>query len=125
MRHLDSQPPAVAADRAFPDPQPCLRVGLALLAVAGLLRAVPAFSHDAPTGWKYPFACCSNHDCRAVPTKQVSERPEGYVINATGEVVAHGDTRLRNSPDGEFHWCSVAGQNHSRTICLFVPPRAY
>ena len=58
-------------------------------------------------------------------SKQISERPEGYVIQGTGEVVAYSDGRLKNSPDGEYHWCSVAGADNSRTICLFVPPRSY
>ena len=57
--------------------------------------------------------------------KSVSEKPQGYVINVTGEVVPYQDTRVRNSPDGDFHWCSVAGKDNTRTICLFVPPRAF
>lgn len=100
---------------------------------AGVLVALadPASAHDAkptaamPNGWKYPFSCCSGYDCREVSAKAISERPEGYVIKGTGEVVAYSDARLKDSPDGEFHWCSVAGANDSRTICLFVPPRSY
>ena len=90
-----------------------------------------AAAHDAkptaarPQGWSYPFACCSGYDCREVSSKQIRERPEGYVIQGTGEVVAYSDGRLKNSPDGEYHWCSVAGADNSRTICLFVPPRSY
>jgi hypothetical protein len=90
-----------------------------------------ASAHDAkptaarPQGWSYPFSCCSGYDCREVSSKQISERPEGYVIQGTGEVVAYSDARLKNSPDGEYHWCSVAGADDSRTICLFVPPRSY
>jgi hypothetical protein len=93
--------------------------------------SLPAAAHDAlptaakPQGWAYPFACCSGLDCREVSAKAISERPEGYVIKGTGEVVAYADKRLRDSPDGEFHWCSVAGVDDSRTICLFVPPRSY
>lgn len=97
-----------------------------LVIVSGSLAGVSAASaHDAPTGWEYPYACCSGLDCRPVSDKQISERPEGFVINNTGEVIANADTRLRNSPDGEYHWCSVAGGERSRTICLFVPPRGY
>lgn len=103
------------------------------LAAALLAVGMPglAAAHDAkptaarPQGWSYPFSCCSGYDCRAVSSKQISERPEGYVIRGTGEVVAYSDTRLKNSPDGEYHWCSVAGADNSRTICLFVPPRSY
>jgi cupin superfamily acireductone dioxygenase involved in methionine salvage len=32
---------------------------------------------------------------------------------------------VKNSPDGVYHWCSVAGANDSKTICLFVPPKGY
>ena len=86
---------------------------------------MPAGAHDAPKGWAYPFACCSGYDCREVTEKAITERPEGYVIAGTGEIVGYHDKRLRNSPDGEYHWCSVAGANDGRTICLFVPPRSY
>ena len=58
-------------------------------------------------------------------TKAISEKPQGYVINITGEVVPYADKRVRVSPDGEFHWCSVAGEEKSRTLCLFVPPHSY
>lgn len=103
--------------------------GLSCSAV--LVSAAIAAAHDAkptaakPNGWSYPFSCCSGYDCREVPQTSVSERPEGYVIKGTGEVVAYSDGRLKESPDGEYHWCSVAGANDGRTICLFVPPRSY
>jgi len=102
---------------------------LALPVVA--VVALPAAAHDAlptaakPNGWTYPFSCCSGYDCREVSAKSISERPEGYVISSSGEVVAYQDKRIKDSPDGEFHWCSVAGKNDSKTICLFVPPRSY
>lgn len=47
------------------------------------------------------------------------------MIKRTGEVLAYSDGRLRRSPDGEYHWCSVAGADDTRTVCLFVPPRGY
>lgn len=93
-----------------------------------------ACPHDAPSGWSYPSGCCSGYDCREVGTPHhpagtegivVSERPEGYVISTTHEVIAYGDPRLRDSPDGEFHWCSKAGSVVGTTICLFVPPRSF
>jgi hypothetical protein len=99
-------------------------VAAASLALA-LPNALPALAHDAPTGWSYPFSCCSGYDCREVSSKAISEKPDGYVIKGTGEVVAYSDTRLKNSPDGEYHWCSVAGANDTRTICLFVPPHSF
>lgn len=84
-----------------------------------------AWSHEAPTGWKYPFACCSNHDCRAVDEKDIVEDARGFTIAGTHELLQTSDPRIRQSPDGEYHWCSVAGADDSRTICLFVPPRGY
>ncbi len=105
---------------------PCFAV-----AALAMGSSVPAAAHDAiptsakPQGWSYPFSCCSGYDCREVSSRQISEKPEGYVIKGTGEVVTYSDARLKDSPDGEFHWCSVAGADDSRTICLFVPPRSY
>lgn len=96
---------------------------VAALAVVGAV--IVAHAHDAPSGWSYPFSCCSNHDCRMVSAEAVRERPEGYEIGATGEIVPYADARVRMSPDGDFHWCSVAGKDDTLTICLFVPPRAF
>lgn len=98
-----------------------------LLGIPAAIMAIspPAVAHDAPKGWSYPHACCSGYDCREVSPDAVGSVPEGYVITRTGEVVGYTDKRLRDSPDGEYHWCSVAGANDSRTICLFVPPSAY
>ena len=111
---------------------PGARLNLAFLFLLSCLAFVPhARAHDAiatsakPQGWSYPYSCCSGIDCREVSAKAISERPEGYVIKGTGEVVAYSDTRIKDSPDGEYHWCSVAGANDSRTICLFVPPNSF
>lgn len=105
-----------------------------VIALSWAILTTDAEAHDAmptaaqPNGWAYPFSCCSGIDCREVssgPDGVVRETPEGYVIASTGEVVAYTDKRIKDSPDGAFHWCSVAGKDDSRTICLFVPPRAY
>jgi hypothetical protein len=86
----------------------------------------PAHAHDAPAGWKYPWACCSNMDCQEVSASAIAERPEGYVIQSTGEVVAYTDSRVKASPDGEYHWCAhQAGIDAGHTICLFVPPKGF
>jgi hypothetical protein len=86
-----------------------LRFSAAALADLAASALVPALAHDAPKGWSYPVSCCSGFDCREVSAADISEKPEGYVVGKTGEVVAFSDRRLKNSPDGEFHWCSVAG----------------
>jgi hypothetical protein len=104
---------------------------LAVALSASIFVASPARAHDAiptaakPLGWNYPYSCCSGIDCRQVSEKAISERPQGYVINNTGEIVAYNDSRVKNSPDGVYHWCSVAGADDSRTICLFVPPKGF
>lgn len=97
-----------------------------------LLVATPVLAHDAlptaakPQGWSYPFACCANFDCKEVPQSSIGEKPEGYVIKGTGEVLGYQDKRIKDSPDGEFHWCAhQAGLDAGKTICLFVPPPSY
>lgn len=100
----------------------------ALFVLAWYFLASTASAHDAPTGWTYPYSCCSGQDCREVtsgPQGKVRETPQGYQIASTGEVIPYGDIRVKDSPDGAFHWCSVAGAEDTRTICLFVPPRSY
>lgn len=82
-------------------------------------------AHEAKSGWSYPLECCSNKDCREVPAENITERTDGYVIADTGERVGYSDPRVRNSPDGVYHWCSADGAKDSRTICLFVPPQSF
>lgn len=100
---------------------------LALCALStSLFGVLPARAHEAPTGWNYPLSCCANHDCQSLSVQAISERPEGYVVNGTGEIVAYADKRVKDSPDGLYHWCAhQAGLDAGRTICLFVPPKGY
>lgn len=99
--------------------------GFVLALALSLTGASTARAHDAPTGWKYPWSCCSGQDCRPVATKAISTAKSGYVIQNTGEVVPYSDTRIQSSPDGEYHWCSVAGADDGKTICLFVPQQMF
>ncbi|TGQ64520.1 hypothetical protein EN829_027750 [Mesorhizobium sp. M00.F.Ca.ET.186.01.1.1] len=124
---------SAANSRSAQAVQPAGRLLFSLLAfVAMTLLTGPALAHDAkptaalPQGWSYPFACCANYDCRTTHSGEVLEKPEGYVIAGTGEVVPMTDRRVKDSPDGEFHWCAhQAGLDAGKTICLFVPPRSY
>lgn len=84
-----------------------------------MLGASPAWSHSAPTGWAYDPSCCSTVDCRQVPTSSISERPDGYHILATKEVIPYSDPRIRNSEDEFYHLCTVMGADHSRVLCLY------
>jgi len=105
----------------------CSRLPLAwpLAAAALPVMVAAAAAHDSKSGWTYPLACCSDFDCREVAEADVLEGPQGYVIKVTGEVIPMTSRKVRNSPDGQFHWCSVQGKADGKTICLFVPPRAY
>lgn len=93
--------------------------------LAAMITSSPA--HDAPSGWSYPSSCCSGYDCRQVPADWIDpdEDSDGYTIVITGEYLAGTDKRVRRSLDGEYHWCSVAGKNDSKTLCLFVPARVF
>jgi hypothetical protein len=104
-----------------------LLAGLVLIASHGKV-----WPHDAlptaakPQGWSYPFACCANYDCEAVPESSVIEGARGYEIRSTGELIPMSDKRVKISPDGEFHWCAHrAGLDAGKTICLFVPTRSF
>ncbi|MGH6763209.1 MAG: hypothetical protein ACRECW_16675 [Phyllobacterium sp.] len=82
-------------------------------------------AHDVSTGWSYPYECCHDMDCRPVSAKTIKELNGGYVIAGTGELVGYRDRRVRQSPDGLYHWCSIDGRPDSRTICLFVPAKSF
>jgi hypothetical protein len=102
---------------------------LASLGVLIALSAKPAGAHEAiptaaqPLGWTYDYSCCSSTDCREVKTKAVKEDETGFTITATGEIIPHGDSRIHRSKDEFYHWCSVAGADDSRSICLYVPDK--
>lgn len=93
---------------------------------AFLLALLPfaAHAHDAPTGWSYGYECCSSIDCRPISSASVKEGAAGYTL-PTGETLAYKDSRIRESKDEQFHWCSVNGRDDSRTLCLYVPLRGY
>ena len=98
-----------------------------LLALLIVLFPSLAFAHDAPSGWSYPIECCSTVDCREVPASAVKEVWNGYLITLSTkqEIVPYGSYKIKDSPDGAYHWCSQGGTNDGKTLCLFVPPRAF
>lgn len=92
--------------------------------LATLLTSTSAMAHDAPTGWQYGYECCSSIDCRQIPEDWVKETPAGYVMK-TGEVLEYTDKRVKSSPDGLTHWCTIAGRDDGRTLCLYRGAKAY
>lgn len=94
--------------------------GLLLIALAEISHA-----HQAPSGWSYATSCCNTVDCREVGSAIIGETKDGYKIKTTGEVIPHNDKRIKDSPDGKFHWCSKMGRDDTETICLYRPPPSY
>lgn len=87
-----------------------------------------AHAHDAPTGWTYPWSCCSSMDCQQVANPRVHETPNGYVVDGATDAapIAYADKRVKDSPDGDYHWCAhQAGVDAGKTICLFRPPKGF
>ena len=101
----------------------------AAIAAMFLLWTWPAWTHDAkptagqPLGWAYDYSCCSLADCREVKDSAIKEDSRGFTIVRTGELIPYGDKRIKRSKDEFFHWCSVAGKEDSRSLCLYVPDR--
>jgi len=99
--------------------------GLAIALVWLPFMTKAAYPHEAPMGWTYDYSCCSTADCREVKSTAIKEDSRGFTIVATGELIPYGDTRIKRSKDEFFHWCSVAGLEDSRSLCLYVPDRGF
>lgn len=70
-----------------------------------LLFVVPALAHQAPSGWQYPYACCSRQDCRPLKTGEVVYTPGGWNFPATGQTFP--EAVAQPSPDKQSHACFV------------------
>lgn len=106
---------------------------LASITIATLLAAGASETraHRAPSGWDYPFECCSEADCARIDAAAVRETPSGFVVTiAPGRHpmwpterrqpavldIPYGKARL--SPDGFFHLCmNDAGE----LLCFYSP----
>jgi len=101
--------------------------------VAGLLvaGAMPAFAHQAPSGWDYPFYCCLDSDCSPIAAEAVQEVPGGFVVTiAPGEHPMWSSERkqplrleipqdkAKPSPDGHWHLCI---DDSGELLCFFAP----
>lgn len=112
-------------------------LALMLAATAFHVAARMAEGHDAPSGWTYDSRCCNTIDCRPIDgpadkirhhAVQVIEVDGGYQIvkpNGSRDFIAWNAPNIKESKDGEYHWCSGAGLDTTHTICLYVPPRGY
>ena len=92
------------------------RGALALLLLMALGTAAAAH------GW-YPWECCSDRDCYAVPKERVRVIPGGWLID--GFTVLHQE--VRPSPDGQFHICRTQDgkgdliRPHMKPACAWAP----
>lgn len=88
------------------------------LLLLSLAFAVPAYGHDF-----YEPMCCSEKDCKPVPTGDVQATAGGWFIVMTGETIPYGHWREKKSPDGGFHRCAASADFSAkgRTLCLYVP----
>ncbi|WP_332685422.1 hypothetical protein [Bosea sp. (in: a-proteobacteria)] len=103
-----------------------ITIAVMLAAGARVTRA-----HQAPSGWEYPFACCSGADCARIDPGEVRLGKTGFVVTiAPGRhpmwpterrellilQIPHDKARL--SPDGLWHLCiNDAGE----LLCFFSP----
>lgn len=106
---------------------------LASITIAIMLApgAMEACAHEAPSGWEYPFACCSGVDCARIDASAVRASPPGFVVTvAPGRhpmwpaqrreplILEIPYEKARHSPDGLWHLCiDEAGQ----LLCFFSP----
>lgn len=97
-------------------------LGAAILLIAALLAltfARPAPAHEAPSGWSYPWQCCSGQDCRPVACDTLEEIEGGKVRD-----IENGQTYERNmvqsSGDSRCHICTEQGKLDGKGLCVFV-----
>ena len=99
----------------------------ALTAAALAVMAPTASAHQAPSGWTYPLACCSNRDCTRIADDRVRITPDGYVVSlqpgdhdfvpeaAVTFPIPFDDAQ--HAPDGEYHICIDEQMN---LLCFFA-----
>jgi hypothetical protein len=94
------------------------RMAFFLACMGGIFLACKARSHS----WYDPF-CCNTTDCRPVDPSTVTEGPDGYrvVLSDRAVLVPYGDSRIRDSLDGDYHVCELP---KGTVRCFYRPPGA-
>ncbi len=104
-------------------------LGLALVVIAGAIAFTlsirPAHGHQAPMGWQYDIACCSDRDCRPLSRSEVNTirraaDQSGYLADIEGfsEPVLFAADKIKPSKDEYFHGCVGAS---GIGYCLYIP----
>jgi hypothetical protein len=81
------------------------------------LFATPASAHE----W-FDSDCCSDRDCRVVPSGTITELPDGsgWRVRGFSEKIGRSDPRARPSKNGQEAVCSA-----SLTLrCIYYRPNA-
>jgi hypothetical protein len=105
----------------------------AIVAITAVLAAAStrALPHPAPSGWDYPFYCCSGADCAQIEPEMVRETRSGFVVTVEpgrhpmwpierrkALVLEIPYKKTTPAPDGLFHLCiNDAGE----LLCFFAP----
>ena len=103
----------------------------AIVAIVASCTVTPVPAHQAMSGWSYPAACCSGHDCAEIPAASVSESArDGFVVTvAPGAhpmwpmtkpgplTVAIPFRQAQASPDGRFHLCI---DSNGKVLCFYA-----
>lgn len=71
----------------------------------------------------YDWDCCSDRDCGPVAEGTVVETQGGYRVLLTGQFIDRDSPKVRMSPDGRWHLCTLGGNPGGAVLCLYVPGR--
>jgi hypothetical protein len=108
-----------------------MRVLVSISVAIWLGSGAEARSHQAASGWDYPFQCCSSADCAQIEASAVREISPGFIVTvAPGQhpmwptqrraplVLEVPYRKAMQSPDGLWHLCiNDAGE----LLCFFAP----
>ncbi len=100
------------------------------LRLAGVLLCLtlPAFAHDAPSGWTYDPTCCNGMDCAPIPDRgirlhgafyEVPLLPKDHPFVFKKTTIRVPVSRVRPSQDEDYHLC--LSTNGETAFCLYVP----
>ena len=93
-----------------------------LFAALGLLLIAAAIGTARGHSF-YDLDCCHDRDCAPVADGAVVEDAAGFLVVATGQRVDRGSPKVRLSPDGRWHLCTLGGVPDGAILCLYVPGR--
>jgi hypothetical protein len=85
----------------------------------GMLAHIPAQAHPSPSGWQYPWSCCSNQDCRPVECDTLEEIGDGKVQD-TENGQTYAKDQVFSSGDHHCHVCTELGKTDGKPLCAFT-----